>query len=276
MSPFFRRKYLFNNHENNTYSSEKVVSKPYFSTVSDHFYSLAPKRNKCVYALSVPFLVLLLLSPIKNDGPGFHLLLTVWDIRASLISHTPWNIQDHGRCGFLGVSQSNMKPIDEPFLPSCWRVLKLRDRPFYPGLLQYMEPGSIILNRRQKRTRNGTDRAIVSRWCKAVQVDGDCRKIEFGDKPHLNVLLSWFFNTYLGEKTWGITFWETLVVPAKKSHLWPRTVSDTWNSVKAVKRCKYGSEICREKRKNKPGLKVAKIRCSQLMILIRTTKYGQK
>jgi hypothetical protein len=36
------------------------VSKPYFShKVSVHFYSLAPTRNKCVYAQSVVFLVLL-------------------------------------------------------------------------------------------------------------------------------------------------------------------------------------------------------------------------
>jgi hypothetical protein len=32
-----------------------------------------------------------------------------------------------------------------------------------------------------KKDKDGTDRAIVSRWCKAVQVDGDCGKIEFGD-----------------------------------------------------------------------------------------------
>jgi hypothetical protein len=38
----------------------RFVTEPYFSTVSIHFYRLAPTRNKCVYALSVPFLVLLM------------------------------------------------------------------------------------------------------------------------------------------------------------------------------------------------------------------------
>jgi hypothetical protein len=51
--------YLFKNHENNTDSSEVCLQTLFFHTVSFHFYSLAPTRNKCVYALSVPSLVLL-------------------------------------------------------------------------------------------------------------------------------------------------------------------------------------------------------------------------
>ena len=35
-------------------------------------------------------------------------------------------------------------------LLSSWHVLKLRERPSYPGLLEQMKPGSIILNLRQK------------------------------------------------------------------------------------------------------------------------------
>jgi hypothetical protein len=57
---------------------------------------------------------------------------------------------DDAQDGFLGVSQLNTTPIEKPFLPSCWCVLKLRERTFYPGFLQQMEPGSIILNPRQK------------------------------------------------------------------------------------------------------------------------------
>jgi hypothetical protein len=50
----------------------------------------------------------------------------------------------------LGAWQFNTKPRDKPFLLSCWYVLKLRERPSYPRWLQKMNPGSIILNLRQK------------------------------------------------------------------------------------------------------------------------------
>jgi hypothetical protein len=48
---------------------------------------------------------------------------------------------------------------------------------FYHGLLQQMKPGSIILNRGQKEQgkecyRQGIH-ALVSRWHKTVEVDGD-------------------------------------------------------------------------------------------------------
>jgi hypothetical protein len=87
-------------------------------------------------------------------------------------------ITDGAGGGLLGVSQSKTKPIEKLFHPSCWRVFKLKRRPFYPGLLQQMKPGSTILKRRQKknRTRNGTDRThihtLVSRWRKVEEVDG--------------------------------------------------------------------------------------------------------
>jgi hypothetical protein len=85
-------------------------------------------------------------------------------------------------------------------------------RHFYPGLLQQMIPGSIILNRRQKERDKEWYRqdihALVSRWRKAVEVDGNCEKIEFGDKrSDLNKCYfhdSWI-NIYCG-KTWVITF----------------------------------------------------------------------
>jgi hypothetical protein len=57
---------------------------------------------------------------------------------------------DDARDGFLGVSQSNTQPIKKkPFLLSCC-VLSPKKRPFYPGLLQQIIPGSIILNQTQK------------------------------------------------------------------------------------------------------------------------------
>jgi hypothetical protein len=66
-SCFFRSKYLFENHENNTYSSEKDCLQTLFSNkVSVHFYSLVQTSNNCVYTLSVPCLILLLfVSSVK-------------------------------------------------------------------------------------------------------------------------------------------------------------------------------------------------------------------
>lgn len=66
---------------------------------------------------------------------------------------TSFRTLDFQRCVqdvFLRASQSNGKPREEPFLPRCWYVFKLRERPSHPGLLQQMKPGSIILNWRQK------------------------------------------------------------------------------------------------------------------------------
>jgi hypothetical protein len=66
---------------------------------------------------------------------------------------TSFKILDIWRCvqdGFLGVSQSNTNPRGKPFLWSCRHVFKVREIASYPGLLQQMKPGSIILNRRLK------------------------------------------------------------------------------------------------------------------------------
>ena len=52
--------------------------------------------------------------------------------------------------GFLGVSQSNTNPRGKPFLWSFRHVFKVKEIASYPGLLQQMKPGSIILNQRLK------------------------------------------------------------------------------------------------------------------------------
>jgi hypothetical protein len=103
-------------------------------------------------------------------------------------------IMDDVRDGFLGVSQSNTKPIEKPFLLNCWHVLKLGERPFNPGLLQQMKPGSIVLKWRQKAGQ-GMVPTGHTHSCFSAQ---GCRsgwrlygKVVFGDKPpHLNMLLS--------------------------------------------------------------------------------------
>jgi hypothetical protein len=97
------------------------------------------------------------------------------------------------RDGFLGVSQLNTKPIAKPFLLSCWHLLKLKESPFYLGLLEQTKPRSIILNRRQKGAGQGMILTLVSHWHRALDENGE--NIGFGDKPsHLNIF---YFHDFL-------------------------------------------------------------------------------
>jgi Transposase. len=73
---------------------------------------------------------------------------------------TSFGTLDFQRCAhdvFLRASQLNGKPREKPFLPRCWYVFKLRERPTHPGLLQQMKPDSVILNWRQKGS--------LQEWC---------------------------------------------------------------------------------------------------------------
>jgi hypothetical protein len=81
----------------------------------------------------------------------WHLALSLSVSKGSVV--TSLEMLDFWWCAwvvFLGAWQLNTKPREKPFLSSCWHVLKLRERPFYPRWLQQMNPGSIILNLRQK------------------------------------------------------------------------------------------------------------------------------
>jgi hypothetical protein len=55
-------------------------------------------RNKCVYALSVPCLGLLLFVSSSEWWTQVSSAVTVQDKLASSILRTPWNIRDHGWC----------------------------------------------------------------------------------------------------------------------------------------------------------------------------------
>jgi hypothetical protein len=81
---FFRSKYLLKNHENNTYSSEKVCLQTlFFHKVSVHFYSLASMKNKCVCTLWAPFLVLLLFVYGSKRWTQVSSAVTIRDKKAS-------------------------------------------------------------------------------------------------------------------------------------------------------------------------------------------------
>lgn len=53
--------------------------------------------------------------------------------------------------GFLAASQSKTEVRGKPFLMN-WLILKLRESPSYPLLLQLMKPGSIMLNRDKRQS----------------------------------------------------------------------------------------------------------------------------
>jgi hypothetical protein len=50
----------------------RFAPKPYFSTKAPSTSTALRQREASVYALSTPFIVLLLF--VQNDGPSFHLL----------------------------------------------------------------------------------------------------------------------------------------------------------------------------------------------------------
>ena len=65
---------------------------------------------------------------------------------------TSFQIFEIERCvqgGIFRPLQSKKKAREQPFLLSCWHILKLKERP-YSRLLQQMKPGSIILNWKQR------------------------------------------------------------------------------------------------------------------------------
>jgi hypothetical protein len=157
-------------------------------------------------------------------------------MKSAMIKETPppharlgiSEIMDDVWDGFLGISQSNTKLIEKPFLPSCWCVLKLRERPFYTRLLQQMKPGSIILNRRQKGAEQGVVpkgiHTLVSCWRRVVEVDGDFEeKVRFGDKPSdLNIC---YFHD----------FWKNIYCWKKHGSFWAVLIWLAWSNVLRTK-----------------------------------------
>lgn len=67
---------------------------------------------------------------------------------AKAVLGTSFEILDIQRCawdGLLGASQSYKNPWENPFLLSCWHILKMRGRTSYSRLLQQMNLRLIIL-----------------------------------------------------------------------------------------------------------------------------------
>jgi hypothetical protein len=90
----------------------------------------------CEYwSITTPQLVLILSI---SKGSVSHI---IWDLGYSKLR--VWD-------GLVVATKSNTKLAEKPFLPSCWHIITLNDRPSYPRLLQQMKPGSIILNCRQE------------------------------------------------------------------------------------------------------------------------------
>lgn len=82
---------------------------------------------------------------------------------------------------FLRAWQLTTKPREKPFLRSCQHILKLRERPSYPRLLQQMKPGSIILNLRHSQSMEGHHSQSPWKknchWARAWLVFLDCEGV---------------------------------------------------------------------------------------------------
>jgi hypothetical protein len=157
MPHFFRRKYLFKNH--NALEWEGLSPNTiFFQNVSVHFYSLAPTWNKCTYALPVPFLALVL--SVFGSKWWTHQVLsavTIWDRKASLSASKRANSSEE--MTFLSVLYSIVRLRGNRLIHHRWSWLvqdvRKMGRPFYPGMLHHIQPGSIILNARQKGLGQG-------------------------------------------------------------------------------------------------------------------------
>jgi hypothetical protein len=190
------------------------VSKPNFFTNSQSTSTAFGQREisacmPCRYhSLSCSFL-----SPAQNDGPRFHLLYQSgikWPPPSR--SHLGISeIVDDARNGFLGVSQSNTKPIEKPFFFELLVRFEAEGVAFYPGSLSPSYWTGDTTEQDKEWYRQGMH-ALVSRWRKTVEVDGDWKNRVWRQISSLQyVLFSWFLiNIYCG-KTWGIAFWATHV-----------------------------------------------------------------
>jgi hypothetical protein len=114
MPYFFFAVYIYSKIMKITYSSERVCVQTLFSNkASVHFNNLLPPRNKRVYVVLVPFLVLLLFAPGSKLWTQVSSDVTVLDKRTppSRTYLGISEIMDDVRGGLLGVSRSNTKPI---------------------------------------------------------------------------------------------------------------------------------------------------------------------
>lgn len=86
---------------------------------------------------------------IASQPDSWHSVFRSW----KKVLVTSLRISDFWSCvwsGYPGAQQSHTKPREEPFILSCWHVLKLRERISFLGLLQQMKPLFIILNWQEK------------------------------------------------------------------------------------------------------------------------------
>jgi hypothetical protein len=169
--PFFRSKYLFKNNKSNTYSSEKIcIQTLCFHKVTVHFYSLAPKKNKCVYALSVSFLVQLLFV----SGSKLWTFSSVVTIRDKKKASPSASKRDNSEeITFLRIcvrlwdswgAHLEHHPLSRIFQGVCEM-----GKTFYPGLLQQIKPGSIVVNRRQKGAEQEVVPTVQTHTCSTAE-----------------------------------------------------------------------------------------------------------
>jgi hypothetical protein len=153
-------------HENNIHSSEVCLQTLVFHKVSVCFYSLAPMRNKCVYAVSVPFLVVLLFVFSSECWTWVSSAVTIQDKKASPIWHSAWNIRVRGWCA-RWVSQSLTIGHKNDRRASSSELLAHCDAEGEARLSQRVTAVETWVHRfepqtQRSKTRNSTDRAYTT------------------------------------------------------------------------------------------------------------------
>jgi hypothetical protein len=156
----------------------RIVRKPYFSTKSPSTSASLRQREVRVWPVGIvpcpaPFCL-----RFKMMDPGF-VCFNNPDRKASPIVRTPLNIWDHGWCArWVNRSLTIEHKIDRKADSSELLVrFEAEGGAFFSRIVTAGETWPITLKRRQKEQdkkwyRQGIH-ALVSRWRKAVQVDGD-------------------------------------------------------------------------------------------------------
>jgi hypothetical protein len=161
------------------YSSEVCLQTLFSHKVSVNCYSLAPMTNKCVYALSVPFLVLLLSASGSRWRTKISSAVTIRDRKASpSLQNAPTTRKNVFSIGFVFDCESPRNPsrvsymiLDIPrcvwdgrgiFIPDCYSRWNLGPS-FWTGDKKEQD---------KERYRQGIH-ALVCHWRKDVEMDGD-------------------------------------------------------------------------------------------------------
>jgi hypothetical protein len=192
----------------------RFISKPYFSSLHPLLQPYAYEKQVRAYPVgTIPCPVPLCLRFYRKDS-GFRDKRPLPQLQNAPITRNKWLF--YRFCVRLWNSEEPISRIIHDLGYS--KVWARWGRPFYPGLLQQMKPGSIILSRRQKGAGQGMVPTGHTHTCFSL-AEGCRSGLRLCEKNWVwtqtfsleYVIFSWFYMNICCGKTWGIAFWAILV-----------------------------------------------------------------